>query len=186
MLRLMSEDLPSALERRLKKYIGELETYPWFSTAGKPVRSRTRASNMSEACFGWWPPKHPDQGGNRHIQWSSATHALELRVQQMLTESQIDAVFQRVSERLGPSTWAALGEYLTRVDSDGTAPDPTGAHSAAAIDAHPAILRDLCWASIETLLREDGFFRALLPWYRKGRWPCGWSGEPGIGNPVLL
>src|SRR4051812_20923790 len=122
-----SEDLPSALERRLKKYIAELETYPWFSAAGKPVRSGPRASNLSEAYFGWWPPKHPDQGGNKQQQWSSATHALELRAQQVLSDAQIDAVFRRVSEHLGPRTWAALGDYLTRVDADGTARDPTRA-----------------------------------------------------------
>jgi hypothetical protein len=34
--------------------------------------------------------------------------------------------------------------------------------------------------------QENGFFTGLMGWYRKGHWPCGWSGTYPAGTLIIF
>lgn len=182
----MSEPLPQDLQRRLGEYLAQLRDYPWFSTAGAAMRNGPRAANLAEAYFGDWRPRTPGQQALKREHWAAATQALEQRARQSLGEAPLVLVFREVRDALEALLWNALSAYLERVTAAGTALDPTGEHAAVAIDAHQAILRDVSWAAVERVTGDEGFFCALLPWYRDGRWPCGWTGAPARSRPVIL
>ena len=115
--------------------------------------------------------------------WSQRTHEVEARARQHLTDSEIDSVIDQVAAVIDEDLlrFNHLVSYYGRFFPDG---DP-GRIRIERETAH-SVKRDLAWAATERAIGEPAFFCALLPWYDRGRWPCGWVGEYQGGHVRVL
>jgi hypothetical protein len=115
--------------------------------------------------------------------WSQRTHEAEARARQHLTDTEIGRIFDEVAAVIDDDLrrFDPLIAYFARYFPDG---DP-GRIEDERQAAH-SVKRDLAWAAVERSIGEVGFFSGLLPWYERGRWPCGWVGEYPGGHVLVL
>src|SRR5262245_25315556 len=115
--------------------------------------------------------------------WSERTHEAEARARAHLADLEIDRIFEEVATVIDENLrrFDPLIAYFARFLPDG---DP-GRIEDERQTAH-SVKRDLAWAAIERATDDIGFFTGLLPWYERGRWPCGWAGEYPAGHVLVL
>jgi hypothetical protein len=152
-------------------YFAWLRTFPLLTNIGIPGESPEVIGPSST-------PVYLDSAF-----WSERTHEAEARAQRHLTDPVIDNIIDEVA--------AVIDENLLRFD-------PLVAYYGRFFLAgHPgriedereaahSVKRDLAWAATEQAIGEPAFFCALLPWYDRGRWPCGWAGQYPTGHIRVL
>lgn len=111
--------------------------------------------------------------------WSERTHEAEARARRHLTDSEIEGIIDEVAvvidedlQRFDP-----LSTYFERFGVDGYWDRIEWEREAA-----HSVKRDLAWAATERAIGEPSFFCGLLPWYDRGRWPVGWTGQYPEGH----
>ena len=115
--------------------------------------------------------------------WSARTHEIEALARGWLADPDIDVIFDQVAavmdEDLGrfDPVIAYFARFLLDGDPDRIAAEREMAHS---------VKRDLAWIAVERVVGHAGFFSRLVPWYARGRWPCGWNGEYPSGHLLVL
>ncbi len=152
-------------------FLAEVADIPWLESAGAP-HDGLRAVSLSNACHGYWP--------DTDAVWLAQTTALELAALDVLSDGELSWIFETVGREVGPRVRRALDNVV------GRGFDRADLESAAAIDAYGRIASDVSWAAVEAALRMGGFFTELLSGYRRGRWPCNWSGAFPDGGLVVF
>jgi hypothetical protein len=115
--------------------------------------------------------------------WSRRTHEAEARAREHLADAELDRIFDEVAgvidedlRRFDPLI-AYYALYLPDAD-----PDRIGQEREVALSTK----RDMAWAAVEHCIGQPGFFAGLLPWYDRGRWPCGWAGKYPAGHVLVV
>jgi hypothetical protein len=115
--------------------------------------------------------------------WSERTHEAEACAGRQLIDPEIDSIIAQVAAVIDEnlSRFDPLVHYYSRFFPDG---DPGRIEDER--EAAHSVKRDLAWAGIEQAIGEPAFFCALLLWYDRGRWPCGWVGQYPDGHVRVL
>lgn len=161
----------------LTSFLKEAQEFPWIAHAGSPYEGAIVVGGVVEA---WddWSDKMFDV-------WRPRTELIEEMARSELGEAAIDQVFEVVAVTLSPAILRGLTSYFEGKTAGKKKVD-------VAIDDElygelvDVMVRDMCWAAVETLLNRKGFFTRLVEYYREGRWPCSWDGSYPEGRVVLL
>jgi len=120
-----------------------------------------------------------------HDFWSQRTHDLEARVLETLSDENIDRIFNDVSSVMDEDL-ARFNPVLDYFGHFYSNPIDEGIRRDSETEMAHAVKRDLAWIAVERVINQPGFFGSLLPWYRLGRWPCGWLGIYPDGHVLCL
>jgi len=152
-------------------YFAWLRSFPMMTNIGQPGNP-THVLQAGDA------PVHLD-----YAFWSRRTHEAEARASEQLHDAEIDRIFGEVASVIDEDLrrFDPLIAYYARFLPDGD-PDRIDEEREVALSTK----RDLAWAAIERSIEQAGFFAGLLPWYDRGRWPCGWAGEYPAGSVLVV
>jgi hypothetical protein len=158
--------------KKLQEFVQSLAEMPWLSHTGEPCPDALVVSSIAE---GW-----DDWNDQMMTVWRPRSAALEEIARTVMGEPGIDEVFADVAGVAGPGIEVALGRHFDR--------HPNSSDSDLGLwpDVLETMKRDIAWAAVEAVLGRPGFFSSILPYYRRGRWPCAWSGEYPEGRIVVL
>ena len=148
-----------------------LRAFPLLTNIGQPGTSREIISPRNAPVYGNVPF------------WSARTHEAEELALVQFKESEIDQIIDDVAAVIDEDLlrFDPLIAYFARFFPDGDA----GRIEDERNVAH-CVKRDLAWAAIERVLKQQGFFTQILKWYDKGRWPCDWAGQYPAGHVLVL
>jgi hypothetical protein len=156
----------------LASFITSLADVRWLAHAGDRDDAAIVADDLVDASDNWNP--------EMMAVWNPETHGLEQVAVADLGEAGIDAVFDAVSSAVDAPLRAAMERYF-----DTRSTDELNADRGLWPEWLEAMKRDLCWAAVEAVQGQPGFFTGLLPHYRAGRWPCAWE-DGDRGKRVVL
>lgn len=147
-----------------------LKTLGWFKLAGNTSGEFTVIHSIFHAWDNWNKEKLKV--------WDKESHKLEEEALNILTDEQIDKIFELVSETIGDD----LYDKLCAFEENNELLDESGLENEI-IDF---VLRDTSWACIEVLLNKDGFFTKSYRINKSGRWACSWDGIYPDGRFVIM
>lgn len=156
-------------QAQIDRFIGEIKEIQWFSHSGEPSSKYLAADSIYEAC---------DTYGRQMCDvWGCTTGEIEARSLEILTDAQIDAIFETVSLAIGNELYEGLYNLEERLDEDAEEMET---------EILDFIKRDTAWACIELLSGQKGFFTRVYEINKTGRWACSWIGKYPAGNFIIL
>lgn len=160
-------------QKVIDAFIAEIKKVEWFRQAGTPSEKYMVVDSVYEACDTY--------GQQMYKVWNRNTMAIEAAALKVLTDGQVDAVFETVSLAIGNEVYAGLEEFERRLEEE-TGEEQAGLEE----EILDFIKRDTAWACIETLLNCPGFFTRVTDINRTGRWACSWVGPYPSGNFIIM
>ena len=159
------------------EFIESLRGVQWLARCGEPDAITIVPLDLVEAWDCW--------ESAMLALWSPATHALERSAVERLGEDGVDSIFEAVSLAVDERIRQAMADYFERRPANSEA---TLANADRGLwpEWLETVKRDLCWAGVEAVLGQPGFFSDLLQFYRAGRWPCAWEGCNRAGRSVVF
>lgn len=167
----------------LNSFLDELSSYRWFLDAGERSESFVVLSDFVEAVDG----SRNGWGRKSYEIWADACTDLESSALEILQDKDITRIFNATSSKAEQPIWDGINSYFNRQFQADPKWDESGVNAGLIGDVQASVLRDIAWAAVEQVIDKRGFFSELLPVYRSGRWPCGWTGKlPPSGRVVII
>ena len=160
-----------------KSFIDKCADINWFAKSGCPTNDFVL---VPDAVQPFHDPKYQS-----HKVWRSQTEDLERRALAIVSSERIDEIFAVTARHLNGPVRSGLDEYFGRRE-ERTESMKINADLGMWPEILDVVLRDLCWAHVEYVIKAPGFFHELLHVYKKGYWPCGWIGEFPGGRVAVL
>lgn len=158
------------MKERVKDFAEHICTIKWFEKCGEAAGEYTVESSIFSAYDDW--------GDNMLKVWEPHIVELEELSRGILSEGQIDEVFELISECIGDELWLGFCDFFDRNNLE----EEAGLEN----EIMDFVKRDMSWACVESLLDKRGFFHNLLKIYEQGRWPCSWDGDYPNGKFVVM
>ena len=152
------------------RFLSMLTGINWFSKSGTTTEAYHVIYSIFEA-YDIWNQQTFDI-------WEPRICELEKKAQEILGDEQIDAVFEQVAETIGDKLWRGYCTFVERCHLE--------AEVGLESEIMDCVKRDVAWACIETMLRQEGFFTSLLKVYKEGYWPCSWQVNYPEGKLVVM
>lgn len=154
-------------------FLAGMKQVEWFRAAGGLSDKYMVVDTLYEACDTY--------GQQMYKIWNRNTQAIEAEALKVLTDEQVDAVFEAVSLAIGNEVYAGLCAFEQRIEEE------TGEEqSELEEEVLDFIKRDTAWACVEALLGTPGFFTRVCEVNRTGRWACSWIGNYPVGNFIIM
>lgn len=160
-------------QETIDNFLAEMKKVEWFKTAGSPSEKHMVVDTVYEACDTY--------GQQMYAVWNRNTDEMEKEALRVLTDAQIDAVFEAVSLAIGNEVYAGLEEFEQRLETE-TGEEQTGLEQ----EILDFVKRDTAWACMEALLDKKGFFTRVCEINRTGRWACSWIGTYPSGGFIIM
>lgn len=151
-------------------FLKQLKQINWFENSGTSNDEYLVVNSIFEAYDGW----------NQQMldTWEPHICALEAKAQEMKSDAWIDEIFDMISNTINNNVWEKWSAFIERCNLQ----EESGLDN----EMIEFVVRDIAWACIEDSLDEQGFFTEILDIYKKGYFPCSWSGTYPDGKPVVL
>lgn len=156
--------------RDINLFLKEISQIQWFQSAGKENEKYMVLHSVFEAVDDW---------NQQMFQvWEAEINELEKNIQSVLTDELIDGIFEKVSCEINEKLWKDYCIFVERCHLE--------EESGLEAEIMDSIKRDVCWAAVEYVSEQEGFFTTLLKIYKEGYWPCSWNGEYPDGMAVAM
>jgi hypothetical protein len=164
---------------KVRDFLESVKDIAWFSQVGQPTE---RDGELTRVEFDFLAQHHDAP----YAAWGAVLASAESRIERLVFDSR----------RLGE--WDAIRKVVKfptrRLDDFYLALDERypGYYGESHLYAHELVdppIR-LLWGAVDELIVADldaslTFFGSLVPWLRRGHWPCGWQGEWPQGKLIL-
>lgn len=161
----------------LSEFLLSLTAIQWFTYCGEPDSNYVVAADLVEAWDDW--------NSNMIAIRLPETERLERIAVGKLGESEVNAIFETVSTESDEVLRAGMEGYFNRRPACSRS-TIINADRGLWPEWLESVQRDICWAAVEMVLTQPGFFTELLQIYRAGRWPCAWERSDRTGRAVVL
>lgn len=157
----------------LDHFISEIKNIQWFQNVGQTSEKYMVVDTVWEAC---------DTYGKQMCEvWGKNSENVEKECLKVLSDTQIDAIFETVSLAIGNEVYEALCDLEDKIGEE-TGEDQSGLED----EILDFIKRDTAWACAEQILGQKGFFTKVYEINRTGRWACSWVGKFPTGNFIIM
>jgi hypothetical protein len=118
--------------------------------------------------------------------WGTALVSAESRIERLVFNNQHLAQWDKIRKVVSfPTQWVDEF-YLTLGERHPGYFGETGLYAHELVD----LPSRLVWGAVDEVMLADldpslNFFRSLIPWFRRGHWPCGWQGDWPQGKLIL-
>ncbi len=154
----------------ISSFLNQIKQINWLEKCGVPNENYHVVYSIFEAYDDWNQAAFDT--------WEPHICKLEKKAQEIMGDEWIDEVFEAVSNAIGDILWEKWGTFIERCNLR----EECGLDN----EIMDFMIRDIAWACIEDRLEEKGFFTEMLDIYKKGYFPCSWSGGYPDGKPVVL
>jgi hypothetical protein len=163
----------------VRAFLESIKDVPWFSQVGQPTEPDSKLTRVG---FDFLAEHHEAP----YASWGTALVGAESRIERLVFDSrrlgEWDAIRKVVKL---PTQW--LDDFYLGLNEQ-----HPGYYGDSCLYAHELVdppIR-LLWGAVDEIMVADlqpdlSFFGSLVPWLRRGHWPCGWQGEWPQGKLVL-
>ena len=163
----------------VRAFLESLNDVPWFSQVGQPTGWDGELTRVE---FDFLAQHHKAP----YAPWGAVLVMIESRIERLVFDSQRLGEWGAIRKLVKfPTEWVdnfylALNERYP------------GYYGESCLYAHELVnppIR-LLWGAVDEAMVADldsslTFFGSLVPWLRRGHWPCGWQGEWPQGKLIL-
>lgn len=154
----------------IDKFSKELTELQWFREVGTKSDRYTVVHLIFEA----W-----DRWNEQMLEvWGKASHELEQYAMTILSNNQIDYIFELISKLIAADLYNELCNFEEKPNLE----DESGLEN----EITDFIIRDTAWACIESLIDKKDFFTKVYEINKSGRWACSWDGKYPYGKFVVM
>ena len=163
----------------VRAFLESVEDFPWFSQVGRPTE---RDGELTRVEFDFLAQHHEAP----YAPWGSVLARNESRIERVVFDSRRLGEWGAIRKLVKfPTQWVD-GFYLALSERY------PGYYGESCLYTHELVdppIR-LLWGAVDEVMVADldpslTFFGSLVPWLRRGHWPCGWQGEWPQGKLIL-
>jgi hypothetical protein len=163
----------------VQAFLESLKDVPWFSRVGQPTEMD---SELMRVGFDFLAEQYKAP----YAAWGTALEHAESRIEQLVFDSRRLGERQAIRKVVKFSDEGVDDFYLALHEQY------PGYYGESLLYAHELIeppIR-LLWGAVNEIMVADlepglSFFGSLVPWLRRGHWPCGWVGDWPQGKVML-
>ena len=161
-------------------FLDSIREVPWFSKVGEPTE---RDAELIRVDFDFLAQHHAAP----YAPWGVALVNAEIRIERLVFDHSRLGEWDLVRKEVKFSrSWVEKFYDMLFQRYSGYYGDDTCLYAHEMVE----IPFRLLWGAVDEVMLGDldpnlSFFGSLIPWFRRGHWPCGWQGDWPQGKLVL-